>query len=50
MYLIISNVMLQDIDLQETCEEEEEDDDTSSGDQWHILVNPHNPHTRGQFS
>ena len=41
--------MLQDIDLQETCEEEEEeeDGDTSSGDQWHILVNPH---THEQYS
>ena len=38
-------LMLQDIDLQETCEEE--DGDTSSGDQWHILVNPH---THEQYS
>ena len=42
--------MLQDIDLQETCEEELDGGDTSSGDRWHILVNPHNPHTHEQFS
>merc|ERR1712079_935263 len=42
--------LMQDIDLRETCEEELEDGDTSSGDQWHILVNPHNPHISGQYS